>query len=579
MSVRLAGSIDPNPTTGRLEASFEENPQLPFSALTVRFHGGPRAPLANPLGCASEQAEAIFAPYTDTAAALSPSPFTAAGCPSPLPFSLTQSTAGSSPNAGAHTSYTFTLERADGQQYLSQVQSVLPAGLVGVIPSVSLCGEAEAAEGTCSVASQIGTATVAAGAGGEPYTFEGPVFLTGAYEGAPYGLSIPIAAVAGPFDLGTVLTRAMIAIEPSTARVLVTSALPTIIKGIPIRLRAISVAINRPNFLLNPTSCGGLSTESTLTSTLGAIQTLPSPFTVTNCGALSFHPVFTASTSAHTSKADGASLSSTVSLGPGEANIHSVFVQLPRQLTTRLTTLQQACPEATYKADPANCPSGSKVGAASATTPVLSGALSGPAYLVSHGGEAFPDLDLLLEDNGVRVILVGNTNIKGGTTRTTFASLPDVPISSFALSLPMGPNSVLSANGSLCARPLEMPTTIVAQNGAQMQQNTPIAVAGCPHAARHRGVRIVRHRVVHHTLILTVEVYEAGRVRVTAKGLEGISRRVTKAMRTTLGMPLSRGGLKALARHHGLKVRIRVSFLPSRKGESASSASLTVKIR
>ncbi len=499
VSVRLRGSIDPNPSTGRLEATFAENPQLPFSDLVLKLDGGAQAPLANPLACGSTPVEALFAPYTGAPEALSSTPFLTAGCPSPLPFSLTQSTLNSSPNAGAYTSYTLNLSREDGQQYLAQVKTVLPPGLLGAIPSVPLCGEPQAGAGTCSSASQIGTATVSAGAGPEPLAFSGPVFLTGPYDEAPYGLSIPVAATAGPFNLGSgpcdcVLTRAALNLDPYTGRVIATSALPTIVKGVPLRLRDLSVAVSRPDFLFNPTNCGALTTESTLTSTSGATQSPSSPFQVANCGALTFRPTFTASTHAHPSRVDGAALQVDLTQGAHQANIRSVLVQLPRRLSTRLSTLHKACPEATFAADPSSCPAGSKVGSATVVTPVLPGKLTGLAYLVSHGGAAFPDLDLVLAGSGVRVILVGNTNIANGITTSTFAAIPDAPVSTFTLDLPMGPNSVLSANGNVCKQKLSMPTTITAQDGTQIKQSTRISVSGCSIKTRHR-----RHRRVRRT--------------------------------------------------------------------------------
>jgi hypothetical protein len=499
VSVRLKGSIDPNPSTGRLEATFAENPQLPFSDLILRLDGGAQAPLANPLACGSTSVEAVFTPYTGAPDALSSTPFLTTGCPAPPAFSLSQSTQSSSPGAGAYTSYTFNLSREDGQQYLAQIKTVLPEGLLGAIPSVSLCNEPQAGEGTCSAASQIGTATVSVGAGPEPLAFSGPVFLTGPYAGAPYGLSIPVAATAGPFNLGSgscdcVLTRAALSLDPYTGRVIATATLPTIVKGVPLRLRDLSVAVNRPNFLFNPTNCGALATESTLTSTFGATDGPSSPFQVTNCNALAFKPTFTVSSGAHTSKAGGAGLQVQLAQGAHQANIRSVLVQLPPQLSTRLGTLQQACPDATFAADPGNCPTGSKVGSATVVTPVLPGTLTGVAYLVARGTE-FPDLDLVLEGSGVRVILVGNTRISKGITTSTFASIPDAPVSSFALDLPMGPNSVLSANANLCSRTLLMPTTITAQNGAQIKQSTRISVAGCPHTSRsHRRVKALHRR-------------------------------------------------------------------------------------
>jgi hypothetical protein len=535
--------------------------------------------------CATGQIEALFTPYTGQAAALSSTPFTTTGCPSPPPalppFVLSQSTTNGSPNAGAHTSFTFNLARADGQQYLAQVKTTLPPGLVGEIPSVPLCGEPQAGLGTCSSASQIGTATVTAGAGPEPYAFSGPVFLTGPYNNAPYGLSIAVPAIAGPFNFGTVLTRVSLDVDPYTARVTATSAVPTIVRGVPLRLRSISVTVNRASFLLNPTNCAPLQTETTLISTFGATQTLASPFRVANCGALAFKPSFAASSNAKTSKAGGASLHVTVTQGAGQANIRSVSTTLPLQLPARLTTLQKACTEATFAANPHACPAGSKVGEATVTTPVLPGLLKGPAYLVSHGGAAFPDLDLILEGDGVRSILVGNTNIKNAVTSSTFAALPDVPVTRFELDLPTGPNSALTANGSLCAHALVMPTTIIAQSGARIQQSTIISVAGC-HAgkARRRGVRILRRRIVGHTLILVVRTPAAG--RITAKGtyLKTVVKRVRKATTTTLEIPLSRKGLRALHRHNRpLKVRVRVGFKPKQRGAPSSAASTAVKFR
>jgi hypothetical protein len=249
-------------------------------------------------------------------------------------------------------------------------------------------------------------------------------------------------------------------------------------------------------------------------------------------------------------------------------------------LPSRLTTLQQACPEATYAANPFSCPAGSNVGSAVVTTPVLPGTLSGPAYLVSHGGAAFPDLDLLLEGDGVRVILEGNTNIKGGITTSTFASLPDVPVSSFKLTLPMGPHSALAAYGNLCAQPLAMPTTITAQSGAQIKQNTTLQVAGCAVTYGGNGcVRILHRKLVRQMLKLTVRVCARGRLSAGGKYLKGTSRRLRRASTTTLKLPLTPAGVHALARHRPLRVRVRVTFVPARRGERRSFATTAVAFR
>jgi hypothetical protein len=584
VEVKLQGSVIPNPSTGRLEVSFLNNPQLPFSELRLTLNGGPRAPLGNPLTCGAPRVESLFTPYTGGPAALSSNPFVTTGCPNPLPFALTQSTQSANATAGAYSPYTFNLARADGQQYLSQVSTTIPAGLLGDIPSVTLCGEPQASGGACTAASQIGVATVTAGAGTEPYAFSGPVFLTGPYNGAPYGLSIPVRVEAGPFNLGTVTTRAMITVDPHTARVTVSTpppgtagALPTIVGGVPVRLKTLKVEVNRPSFIFNPTNCGALATESTLTSTFNGTQGLSSPFQVGNCSALAFKPSFKTSTSAKTSKLNGASLQVSLTQPAHEANMKSVVVELPKQLPSRLTTLQKACPEATFAANPVNCRAlGSEVGSATVVTPVLPGTLSGSAYLVSHGGESFPDLDIVLEGDGVKVILTGNTKITKGITSSTFATIPDVPVTSFVLNLPVGPHSALTAIGGLCLKPLLMPTTITAQSGAQVKQSTRISVSSC-------GVRILSHRVVKHKLIIKVRTLGAGLITLKGTGLPIVSRRVSKSATVTFKVPLTRGGLKALSkarrRHRKLKINVRVAFAPKQKGAALSAAATTVTFK
>jgi hypothetical protein len=578
VSVRLQGTVTPNPATGRLEVTFANNPQLPFSELRLTLNGGEHAPLANPLTCDAATTSFNLTPYTGGAAAIGSTPFQASGCAQSLPFALAQSTADSTPKAGAYTAYTFNLSRAEGQQYLQKLTTTLPAGLVGAIPSVPLCGEPQASTGSCAATSQIGTATVSAGSG-DPYPFSGPVYLTGPYDGAPYGLSIPVEAAAGPFDLGRLTTHATINVDPHSGRVIVTTTdLPTIFKGIPLRLRTISVAVNRPNFLFNGTNCGtGLSTDTTLTSTFGATQGgLSSPFAVTGCSTLPFKPAFSAATSASTNattlKANGAALRVNLLQGAHEANLQSVVAELPKSLPSRLTTLQKACPAATYEANPFSCPAGSKVGSATVSTPVLPQPLKGPAYLVSHGGEAFPDLDLLLEgDGGVRVILESHTSIKGGVTTSNFFSIPDVPVSSFVLELPSGPNSALTAVGTLCTQTLAMPTTITAQSGAVLKLSTPIAVSGCTGGKGKTRLKILSKKIVHNKLVLRVQTFAAGRVSVKNRFLKTTYKKFAKAGKFTIKAPLSRKGVKG-QRAHKLKFKARVGFLPKAKAEAVSVA-------
>jgi hypothetical protein len=568
VNIRLAGSVAADPNTGQLTATFNNLPDAPFSDFQMQFTSGAKAPLANPIPCGTAQTSASLVPFSSTTAA-SPAitPFTvdsngAGGTCSTL-FSLSQSTSSSSLSAGASSPFTFNLARADNQQYLSKVSTTLPAGLLGVITGVPLCQEPQASAGTCPTTSQIGTVTVTAGAGPSPATFSGPVSLTGPYGGGPYGLSMPVPTAVGPFNFGTIVTRAAINIDPYTARVNITGNLPTIIQGVPLRIKTLSIAVTRANYIRNPTNCGVLATESTLTSTLGATQSLSTPFQAVNCNALAFKPSFAASSGAKTSKANGASIETTINQPAGEANIKSVLVQLPRQLPSRLTTLQKACPEATFAANPYTCPSGSFVGGARANTPVLPTKMTGPAILVSHGGAAFPDLDLVLEADGVRVILVGNTNIKNGITTTNFKENPDVPVSSITVNLPVGPHSALAANGSLCAAsPLAMPTTITGQNGKQVKQTTKIAVKGCP-------VEIVGKKVIGNTVFLTIKTFAAGRISGSGSSLSAVYRHLNSAQsRATLKVPLSSRGR---VRGRPFRVRLRVGFVPKQKAPTSTA--------
>ncbi|MGO9763048.1 MAG: hypothetical protein ACLP1Q_17490 [Solirubrobacteraceae bacterium] len=576
VSVRLKAEVIPNEATGQLTTVFKENPEQPFSGLTLHFNRGALTSVANPLICGTTPTGSYsFTPVaTEGVLAASASfgvPIT--GCASSIPFSLSQSTEYENTTAGAHDAYTFSLARSEGQQYLETVTTTLPSGLIGEIPDVTLCGEPQAAEGKCGAASKIGTVTVTAGSGSSPYSFPGSVYMTGPYNKAPFGLSIVVPAVAGPFNLGPVKTRSTININPTTARVTAQTTLPTIVGGIPIRLRSISVNVNRQGFLINPTSCATGETETSLTSTFGALQTgLKSPLPIEGCSALAFKPTFTASTSGKPSKANGASLVTKITMAPGQSNIKSVFVTLPKALPSRLTTLQKACLAKTFEENPLSCAKvspGSEVGTAEAVTPVLPAVMKGPAFLVSHGGEEFPALELVLEADGVRVIVEGKTNIKKGITTTNFESTPDVPVSSVTVNLPLGPHSALATESlrtNLCTAKLVMPTIITGQNGKQIKQNTIIAPTGC-------GVQIVGHRVIGNTAYLTIETYSAGRISGSGPGLSTVRRTLNSASKaTTLKVPLSSSGR---SRRRPFKVKIRVGFVP-KKG-AHSSATVTVR--
>jgi hypothetical protein len=481
--VKVPGRVSLDPVTGQVTSTFQENPQLPFSELKVKLFGGPRASLATPPGCGTytttTQMTPWSAPFSGPPATPQDSFAISSGCGGGFAPSFTAGTEDS--RANAFSAFTMTLARNDGEQRLAGVQLTLPPGLLAVLKSVAQCPEPQATDGTCGPESLIGGATVAAGPGPDPFWASGEVYLTGPYNGAPFGLSIVVPAVAGPFNLGNVVERAAITIDPQTAQVTVTSTpLRRILMGIPLDLRTVNVTVDRPGFTFNPTSCAAQTVGGTIASTGGASAVVSNRFQATSCGLLAFKPKFTASTQARTSKANGASLDVKVSLGAGQAHIAKTTVTLPRQLPARLTTLQQACLAPVFDRNPASCPAASVVGVATALTPLLAHRLTGPAYLVSHGGGAFPDLVIVLQGEGVTVDLVGQTRIRKGITSNTFNSLPDAPVSAFELKLPEGPHSVFAANGRFCAQTLRMPTTITGQNGVHVKQATRIAVEGCP---------------------------------------------------------------------------------------------------
>ena len=361
---KAAGEVVENPVTGQLTAHFEGDPvfandpryagepeaqflpEVPFEDVELHFFGGDRAPLGMPAECGTYTTQGTFSPWSGNGTTESSSEFqvlsgpNGAPCARPLPFSPSLTAGTTSIQAGGFTPFEMTMSREDGQQDLQAVQLRMPPGLLGTLSTVALCGEAQANAGACGPQSLIGHTVISVGLGGDPFTVTGgEVFITGPYKGAPYGLSIVNPAKAGPFDLGQVVVRAKIDVDPTTAQLTITTdnegpyKIPTIIDGIPLEIKHVNVLINRPGFTFNPTNCSHLAITGTLHSTEGATQTLSVPFQATNCAVLAFKPQLAASTSGKTSRAKGASL--TVKLGypagPYDANIARVKVELPKQ--------------------------------------------------------------------------------------------------------------------------------------------------------------------------------------------------------------------------------------------------------
>ncbi|HXB65030.1 MAG TPA: hypothetical protein VNV42_09180 [Solirubrobacteraceae bacterium] len=500
--VKLEGHAQINQQTGQITTTFEDNPPLPFSEFRLTLGGGPRAVLANPRVCGPTGSTLDVAPWS--------TPFTAdttefsnfeinQDCIAPQ-FNPSFVAGTTNIQAGEYSTFTLSFGRGDADEFLNGFQMQMPEGLLGSLAHVPLCKEPQASEGTCGGESEIGHVQVLTGAGADPFLVTGGhVYLTEGYKGAPFGLAVVVPAKAGPYTLsgttgkGTVVVRAAINIDPTTTALTITAdPLPTALDGIPLQLRAVNVTIDRPDFTFNPTSCNKMAITGTLTSKESAGVSLDSPFQVTNCAGLGFHPTFKVSTSGHTSRLDGADLDAKLiyPLGPKLANVAKVKVELPKQLPSRLATLQKACPQAIFRSNPGACPAPSIVGIARASTPVLPVELVGPVYFVSNGGEAFPNLIMVLQGYGVRFDLVGDTYIsKAGITSSTFQNVPDVPISSFEIYLPEGPYSALTALGNLCKSRLTMPTSFVGQNGAELHQQTSIAVTNCPKATKKGKAR------------------------------------------------------------------------------------------
>jgi len=506
-----------NTATGQLTTTTLDTPQAPFSELRIHLNGGPRAPIDNPSNCGPAVTTADFTPWS--APGLTPEGLTMPGTPDATPSTFFDVQGCANPpglnpgftagtvlsQAGAYTPFTMNLSREDRQQFVKGLQIHTPPGLLGMLSSVPLCGEPQADAGTCPETAKIGTTRVSSGAGSHPFEIEGGVYLTGPYEGAPFGLSVVTYVVAGPFNLGVVVVRAKINVDRTTSVLTVTTdesgphALPQIFFGVPLRLKRITVNIDRPGFMFNPTNCAAQKITALVSGSEGAVTEVSSPFAVGGCKSLAFAPTFKVSTSSKTSRVNGASLDTKLSYPKGavgkDANIARVKVSLPRQLPSRLSTLQQACTAKVFEANPTGCPKASIVGIARVSTPLLPVELNGPVYFVSHGGEAFPSLVIVLQGDGVSVNVTGATfiNSKTNITSTTFRTVPDVPFESFELYLPQGRYSALAATGNLCklklAGKLKMPTEFVAQNGAVTKQNTRIAVSGCPAKSKAKAAR------------------------------------------------------------------------------------------
>lgn len=484
--VKLPGEVSADHQTGRLTTTFTDTPQVPFEDLELEFFGSNRAPLTTPPLCGTYTTASSITPWSGATPSTPSSDFKITSgpgggpCQSPQPFEPGFNAGATNIQAGAFTPFVLSMSRPDADQALGGVSVHLPPGLLGRISSAPVCPEPQAALGTCGPESLIGRTTVSVGLGASPLTAPaGRVYITGPYKGAPYGLTIVNPAEAGPFDLGTVVTRATIAVDPETAALTVTTdPLPTILEGIPLQIQHINVNVDRPGFVFNPTSCAPHTVAAELTSALGTIARAGSPFQVTNCAALGFRPSLSFKFRGKTRRGGLPALTATVTY-PKEgsyANISKAQVTLPPSEFIEQGHIGNVCTRVQFaegQMPGEKCPADSVLGHAKAITPILDQPLEGPVYLRSNGGEReLPDLVAALHGGGIDLNLVGfidSIHRKGSEVsriRNSFDLVPDAPVSRFTLHLSGGKKGLLVNSTNLCKGSHRAAVSFTGQNGA-----------------------------------------------------------------------------------------------------------------
>jgi hypothetical protein len=471
--VKLAGHVVPDPNTGRLTTRFEDNPQLPFEDLTVELFDGPRAPLRTPATCGDYVTTTELKPWSAPESGPDATPsdsFTVSTAPDGGPCAGSEAaqphrpsfSAGTvNPIAGSYSPFALHLKREDGSQNLRGVKIVMPPGLLGKLAGIPACPEsaivaaglrsglAELAGPSCSAASEVGTVTVGAGAGPSPVHTLGRIYLGGPYKGAPVSLAIVTPAVAGPFDLGTVVVRAALNVNPETAQVTVESdPIPAILEGIPLDVRSISVDVSRRDFTLNPTNCEPMAVAGQAISLLGQPASLSDRFQVGGCRGLGFKPQLSTRLFGGTRRGSHPRFRAVLKTLSGDANIGRAVVALPHSEFLDQGNIRTVCTRVQFAAG--QCPEASIYGHAVARTPLLDEPLQGPVYLRSSDN-LLPDLVVSLrgpDRQPIEVRLVGRIDSIRGGIRTTFNLVPDAPVSQFVLTMRGGAKSGLLVNST-----------------------------------------------------------------------------------------------------------------------------------
>jgi hypothetical protein len=482
LHLKVPGDIHLDPVTGQITSLFLDTPQAPVRNFELHFKSGPRAPLANPGVCGVYQTHYELSPWSGNPAVLGDAPMTIdQGCGTGG-FSPQLSAGTTDPTAGAYSPFVLSLVRQPGEQNVSSLDVSLPPGLLAKLAGVAVCAEGSAAVGACPAGSQVGTTTVASGPGSSPLWIPQPgkdptaVYLSGPYKGAPYSLTVKVPAQAGPFDLGTVITRAGIYVDPETTQVTVRSdPLPQILEGVPVTYRTIQVDVNRPGFTLNPTSCAAMSVRARVESVEGSVANPANPFQVGSCASLPFRPRLSLSLKGSTKRSGHPILRAELRAGAGDANIAKAVVALPHSEFLAQEHIRTICTRVQFAAG--TCPAGAVYGHARAISPLLDQPLEGPVYLRSSSN-LLPDL--VADLNGpIHIVLVGRIDSFKGGIRTSFGMVPDAPVSKFVLRMEGGKKGLLANSRDLCISTNRASVSLVAQSGKAVRSRPPLR-DGCP---------------------------------------------------------------------------------------------------
>ncbi|MDX6634953.1 MAG: hypothetical protein QOF06_1156 [Solirubrobacterales bacterium] len=472
--------IAADPDSGRLTATLDQIPQLPLSRLELHFNSGPHAPLTTPGGCGTQAIAYTLTPSSGNAPLQGADPFAIGGdCARPFAPTLAAGTA--NPAAGRSSPFVLDLIQASGEEKLSRFSLTLPPGLSADFAAVPFCPEALAAAGRCPADSSIGFARIAAGSGPAPLWVPdadsppGRVYLAGPYAGAPFSLVVVVRAHAGPFDLGAVVTRAAIAIDPETARATVRlDPLPRILAGVPIEYRVLRLVLDRPGFIRNPTSCATTAVHARLTSAKGTVAPASDRFQVGDCAQLAFKPKLSMRLLGSTRRGAHPRLRIVLQSRPGDANLKRVSGALPSAELLDTRRIRDVCSRADFAAS--NCPPGSAYGHAKAWTPLLDRPLEGPVYL-RESKSRLPDLAVALGGQ-IDLALTAHLDATRGRLRNTFEALPDTPLRKVVLTMAGGKKGLLVNSGGLCSRPQRVQAGFLAHSGRHRRTN-PVVATDC----------------------------------------------------------------------------------------------------